>query len=318
MIRFRLSLIAGVLWSLAASSAWCADRATVGILPFSNPAGVNSAVGNSLADMMTTSLVKTGKFDIIERMELQKVFDEQALGASGAVDAKTAAQIGKNKGADYILIGVVTQAGESEGGGGIGGLTLSRKRFLLAVDVRFVDTTTGKVMFGEAFEHEVKKSQVGVGSAAFSESNPTGGELGREVISTIVNKILLTVFPPRIASIDLATKAVALNYGDVLFDPGQTWEIFREGEAIIDPVSQEQLGRHAVVIGRLSIDSVFDKYSTGRLLDGEGAVGDLCRPDATAKGSEANKNGSSKGEGGGGLIQRMKNSGKKKDTAGGS
>ena len=45
-------------------------------------------IGSGMADMLTTALVKSGKFMVIERQQLAKIMQEQSLGMSGAVTAQ--------------------------------------------------------------------------------------------------------------------------------------------------------------------------------------------------------------------------------------
>ena len=77
-------------------------------------------VGSGMADMLTTGLVKCGKFNVMERQELQRVFEEQKLGASGAVTAQTAAKVGQLLGVQYLVIGSVTEFGVNESKIGVG------------------------------------------------------------------------------------------------------------------------------------------------------------------------------------------------------
>ena len=57
--------------------------------------------------MLTTALVKAGKFNVIERQELDKVLDEQKLGASGLVIAESAPKVGKLLGVELLVIGSI-------------------------------------------------------------------------------------------------------------------------------------------------------------------------------------------------------------------
>ncbi len=66
-------------------------------------------LGKAAADELVTQLFKTGLFSVIERTRLDSLLAEQDLGASGAVDAATAARIGQLLGAQLILMGSITQ-----------------------------------------------------------------------------------------------------------------------------------------------------------------------------------------------------------------
>src|SRR5690606_21238006 len=66
-------------------------------------------LGRAAADELVTQLLNGGQFTVIERTQLESVIAEQKLGASGAVDASTAARIGKILGVQFILTGSITQ-----------------------------------------------------------------------------------------------------------------------------------------------------------------------------------------------------------------
>ncbi len=66
-------------------------------------------VGEGIAETVTTELVNTGKFRVVERKDLQKVLDEQKLGEEGILDPATAAAVGKVLGVQLFILGTVTE-----------------------------------------------------------------------------------------------------------------------------------------------------------------------------------------------------------------
>src|SRR5512137_2610605 len=65
-------------------------------------------MGKIVAEWLITGLVETGRFDVIERRLLEKLLEEQKLGATGAIDPSSAAQLGKILGVKTIVSGTVT------------------------------------------------------------------------------------------------------------------------------------------------------------------------------------------------------------------
>jgi TolB-like protein len=65
-----------------------------------------------LSDMLITKLINTGKFDVVERSQLDRILQEKALAQSGVVEEKEAMQAAQLAGADVILIGTASVAGE--------------------------------------------------------------------------------------------------------------------------------------------------------------------------------------------------------------
>lgn len=66
-------------------------------------------LGQSLTEMLITALIQTGRFTVIERVQLDKIISEQALGQTGLIDTETAIEIGKLSGLAGIVVGSLTQ-----------------------------------------------------------------------------------------------------------------------------------------------------------------------------------------------------------------
>ena len=73
-------------------------------------------------DVFVTELVKSGKFRVVEREQLEALMKEKGLTLSGDVDPKTAVRVGKLLGVNYLLTGAVTEYGNTNVGGGGGGV----------------------------------------------------------------------------------------------------------------------------------------------------------------------------------------------------
>lgn len=65
----------------------------------------NQQFGISLSEMMTTAMVQTRCFQIVERQQLNKLFQEQDLEMTDAIDQETAVEIGKFIGVDAVFVG---------------------------------------------------------------------------------------------------------------------------------------------------------------------------------------------------------------------
>ena len=114
--------------------------ATLAILPFQADVKLSKKrVNFAVSEILTKKLLKLGKFTIIERAQLEEVMKEQKLGLSGAVDSKTAAEIGKLAGAKLLVLGNVIQTGNS-----------------YQVTAKLVHAETGEIIASEIIEVPVK------------------------------------------------------------------------------------------------------------------------------------------------------------------
>src|SRR5881394_1957218 len=103
-----LSLIPAVLGAQQRSQD---TRPGIAVLPFNNGGSYGQqkedfdALERGIAGMMISELSANAAARVVERAEIQKLLDEQNLGAQGRVDAATAAKIGKLIGARYMVMG---------------------------------------------------------------------------------------------------------------------------------------------------------------------------------------------------------------------
>lgn len=65
-------------------------------------------LGAALAEMLSTALINAGHYRLIERKQLQKILEEQALSQSGALDSETAVVVGKIMSIDAIVVGSIS------------------------------------------------------------------------------------------------------------------------------------------------------------------------------------------------------------------
>jgi hypothetical protein len=66
----------------------------------------------AVRELISSALVNTGSYNIVERSLLDKVMKEQKFSNSGAVDASQASELGKLAGANIVVVSVLTAAGK--------------------------------------------------------------------------------------------------------------------------------------------------------------------------------------------------------------
>lgn len=73
------------------------------VLPASSPTGSSEVNMDALSDYAGLSLLRTGKFTLVDRMELERILEEQELSYSGVVDPSTAVELGRLLGAEAVM-----------------------------------------------------------------------------------------------------------------------------------------------------------------------------------------------------------------------
>lgn len=250
-------------------------------------------IGSGMADMLTTALVKSGKFMVIERQQLDKIMQEQSLGMSGAVTAQSAAQVGKLLGVELMVTGSVNEFGEksSKVGGSVGSsvskgmfglnrLGVETKTARVGLDVRLVNTTTGEIVAAEGIAEDESKKGVDVGTDEFSFSNDThfdetlAGKATRKAVNKIIEMItgamekvawtgmVLKVNPDK----TLMLKPGALGGVKV----GDKFTVYSKGEEVIDPETGLSLGAEESQAGTIEVIEAKDQYAKAKIVSGSG------------------------------------------------
>jgi len=176
---------------------------TIAVLPFKDKttnSPIKGDVGSMAVDQLTTLLVNSERFSVIERERLDAVLAEQGLAGKGIVDSATAAQVGKVLGVDLIFTGAVTNWEVRESKSAtfvlIGGGSERAIDIEMAVDGRIIDTTTGQIFFADS--GEVKRTE-SVSKSSILSFAPDGyikldqsvaGKQLRLVLDNMLSKII--------------------------------------------------------------------------------------------------------------------------------
>ena len=140
-----------------------------------------------LRDMLTTTLVQSKRYRVLERQEFASIQDEMALAEQGYVEKKTAVKKGKVKGSDLLVVAAITgwdpgTSGTSGGidiGGirGLGGVTGGIRKSTMAMDIRIIDTSTSEVLAATRVEGTATDVNLGVFGGGIIGSVGLGGGL---------------------------------------------------------------------------------------------------------------------------------------------
>jgi curli biogenesis system outer membrane secretion channel CsgG len=277
-------LVLGIVLMLTATT-WAKPR--VAVMDFDNKTGYRGwRLGQGASDMLSTEMVKIGKFRMMERERIAAILKEQKLGTSGLVNPSTAAQVGKVIGVEYIITGAVTEYGESRGGGGGRGVSVGTRGYSAAVDIRLVDTTTGEIVFADTASHSLGSVSVRVfgigGGESFDEKKAT--EALREAIKELATKIASVSLSSsektgkstatdmqKTLIADVDGKTLTLNKGkEAGYTVGQEMGVYRQSKLIKDPATGKVLNIRYDKLGVIKITKVDSGFSEATIISGSG------------------------------------------------
>ncbi len=169
------------------------NQTTIGIggtnLSFSS--SEYAGISEGLKDMLTTALVQSKRYRVLERQNIDSVKSEIGLQEDGYTDS-TGVKRGAVKGADIAVIASVTgfDPGSSGSSGKIGGLLGKKASALMgavsggyskstmAMDIRIVDAATTEVLAATRVEGVAKDINIGAALGALTGGGNLSGSLG--------------------------------------------------------------------------------------------------------------------------------------------
>lgn len=187
-------------WNIGSS------KTTVGIAgtDFSFSQNEYDGYAEGLKDMLTTALVQSKRYRVLERQNIDSLKSEIALQEDGFTDT-SGVKRGNVKGAEIAVIAAITgfDPGTKGASGSLGGLLGGKagallgavsggyKKSTMAMDIRIVDTATSEVLAATRVEGVATDVNIGGALGALTGGGALGGSLG-SFASTPMEKAIRT------------------------------------------------------------------------------------------------------------------------------
>ena len=178
---------------------WTRVRVAINKFQDKTKGGYNKPDGGQAAEQMETLVIRSKRFNTIERLQLENLLKEQGL--EGVVDPAELAKPGKVRGVDYLILGAITNFRVKIVKTGTSGGVFSALKVLapvdidtsktvisteVGVDVKLVNTTTGEIVskdFGEVKREDVASAWgvkvLGIGGDAKNEMRIDQDAMGK-------------------------------------------------------------------------------------------------------------------------------------------
>ncbi len=229
----------------------------------------NDRIGKQAVDILSSKLVETEKFILIERADLDKIEKELRMENYGPL---------KNM-ADYLIIGSVTEFGRKDQGE-VGVFSRTRRQIAFAkVHVRLIDVRTGQILYSEEGEGE-----------AFSEAGSVFGIGERAGYDSAINDKALDGAITNLASniiqnlLDRPWRSYILGYedGNVIIAGGRAqnikegdrFQVIQEGKKVKNPQTNMMItlpGKHIATLQSLTLmgDSPESEVTLCQIVSGD-------------------------------------------------
>jgi hypothetical protein len=285
---------------LISSSAFAA-KPTIAVMPFQvSPFMRTITVNNVLitrqvlerefSNQLIEFLVKSRKFSVLNRTDIQRVIAENRLTESVWAKPGQEQMVGKLLVADYLVTGTINRLEFLQRTQNIAITNERSTRVTGTFKFQFKITAvkSGRVVSAEQIIEKLKSDEVRRLIPASERRDWTLSDFKDFLFKRAANKagngILSGIYPIKIASV--GASSVMLNRGKGAgITVGQIYTVFNQGEVVKDPDTGEILGASEEEAGTIRINAVNPKFSKGQIIKGKGQIttGAICRKQKTVK-----------------------------------
>jgi curli biogenesis system outer membrane secretion channel CsgG len=210
----------------------------------------NDPIANQALDILSTKLVSSGKFILLERQDFDKIMEELKLAGKEGM---------KKVGADYLIVGSVTEFGRKNVGD-VNAFSRSKTQVVQAgVSLRLVDVSTGQIIYSEEAKGQAEttnKTVMGLG-----ERTDYDATLSDKAISAAISKLVENVINN---CMERPWKSYFLSYDDdgVLIAGGESqglsvgdsFSVVERGKSIENPQTGMMMELPGKEVGKVQID----------------------------------------------------------------
>jgi hypothetical protein len=245
--------------------------------------------GDTLSSLFSQRLVagltQTNKFAVLDRESIDDFVREKDMLFSFDAPLGEQAKLAETIGADYLLVGTITQAEIQRIDRYLKAANYTARKFKARFnfDYRLIDSATKQVVLASNAQKYLEDEQV---RRLADEQNPVEwdpAQVRDAFISLVANDVIAAiidrVYPISVAAVQ-DDGQVILNQGGQRMKNGMLLDVFTMGKEIFDNDTGESLGRIESQVATLQIQNVTHTLSTAKVVAGDiskVSVGSTCR-----------------------------------------
>jgi len=245
--------------------------------------------GETLSSLFSQRLVagltQTNKFAVLDRESIVDFTREKEMLFSFDAPLGEQAKLAETLGADYLLVGTITQAQIEKIERYLRAANYTARKFKARFnfDYRLVDSSTKQVVLASAAQKYLEDEQV---RRLADEQNPLEwdpAQVRDAFISLVANDVIAAVidrvYPITVAAVQEDGQLI-LNQGGQRMKDGMMLDVFTMGKEIFDNDTGESLGSIESHVATLEIQKVAHTMSMAKLVEGDVSkvkVGSVCR-----------------------------------------
>jgi ethanolamine utilization microcompartment shell protein EutS len=252
--------------------------------------GDTTITGDELAmqfsQRLSTMLLASGRFNVLDRAYDQVVREEMRLVGSGQTDIEQKAMLRQVIGADYLLSGRIQKASIEIIRRELPttGITTEEYRGYFDGEVRLLVPATREVAFSHEYHIKLKSEQIKALADEWKRDERDFNQVRRAFMDLaaqrIVEDVLSDIFPLRVALVE--NGRIILDQGGQRIASDAVYQVFVAGTEVVDPVSGQPLGKTEDKIADVKVTQVLPRFSYAQVVAGSASavqVGQVCRVD---------------------------------------
>lgn len=230
-------------------------RLVLAVLNFEGDVQLQGKIGLKPSDILTTALVKSGRFDMVERDKIDRVIQEQKFQLSDLVDNAKAVEVGKLLGAEGVVFGSITSVSQTK----IDKFAYDVIKTEIGIDVRVVGTETGRILFSETAsgttEEKIITTASGTIVSGSMSNNSSYVTASRMAIDSLAARLQeLTVLLGFV--VDISNNLVTIDIGEEGgVKPGFRFVVLRPSSELLHPVTKKKLGWKKEILCEIEVAS---------------------------------------------------------------
>jgi hypothetical protein len=256
-----------------------------GSYAFLNQTVSGDTLSSLFSQRLVAGLTQTNKFAVLDRESIDDFVREKDMLFSFDAPLGEQAKLAETIGADYLLVGTITQAEILRIDRYLKAANYTARKFKARFnfDYRLVDSATKQVVLASSAQKYLEDEQV---RALADEQNPVEwdpAQVRDAFISVVANDVIAAiidrVYPITVAAVQ-GDGQIILNQGGQRIKNGMLLDVFTLGREILDNDTGESLGRIESKVATIEVQNVSHTMSTAKVVAGDVSkvsVGLTCR-----------------------------------------
>ena len=242
---------------------------------FLNSIVSGEALSVLFSQRLAMGLTQTNKFAVLDRESISDFVGEKKMLVSFDAPLGEQAKLAETLGADYLLVGTITQAviERIDRRLEVAEYTSSEFKARLSFNYRLVDSSTKQIVLASDAQKYLENEEV---RKLADEQNPDEWDPAQVrdafislVVNDIIEAIIDRVYPIKIAEIQPDDGQVILNQGGERITEGMLLEVFKLGKEVFDTDTKELLGAVETHVATIEVQKVTQTMSYAAVIEGD-------------------------------------------------